>query len=225
MKLQSMAVRLSVVAVVVVGMCTSATYAIETGEATFPFVAVPGTNAENAAIGENQLALTVAGLPPNQAVFTVKNTGTTPSSVMGLFFDTENSSTLEGLEGTEFTGSQGVNFTRAAVVAGLPGATLLTPVFVTSNGMELNAGSTTKGVSNGKSVSVTTNVAQNATLAQLLQEIDTGQIRVGVNVEGFPNGGTGSFVNLGTAIPAPAAIVLGSLGTGLIGLLRRRKML
>lgn len=50
------------------------------------------------------------------------------------------------------------------------------------------------------------------------------RVRIGLQTEGFTNGKTASFVNLATAIPALDAVLVGSLGAGLVGLLRRRRM-
>ncbi len=224
MKMHSMVVRASLVAALAIGLCGSAANAIETTEMSFGFAGLPGSDFVNMNIGEDQLVVTVAEFSPDLALFTISNEGLFPSSVTSIFFDEGATPVMTGLEGTTFT-DEGVFFTRATTPAELPGGEFLTPEFAATEDMALTAGSPTKGINPGESLTLTANLKPGVTTAQLLQEIGTGQLRIGLETQGFNNNKSATFVNLATPIPAPAAIVLGSLGAGLIGWLRRRRML
>ena len=58
----------------------------------------------------------------------------------------------------------------------------------------------------------------------VLSFLDDGGLRIGLHVQGFESGGSQSFVNNGI-IPAPGAILLGGIGVGLVGWLRKHRIL
>ena len=221
MKYSGTAARLPlVVAALVIGTCGGVTHGID----TFAFTSITGTGSPNAAIGESQLFLDVLpGPQPGQVEFRFRNTGPELLAVTDvLFADTDGA--LSGFTATSFTGP-GLSFSQPTVPVILPGGAALVPPFTATPGLVLVSDSTDEGLTAGETLIVTANLQQDQDTAELLNRIRTGEFRVGLQARGEPGGGAVSFINQSVVIPAPVAILLGSLGVGLVGLLRRCRML
>jgi len=188
---------------------------------TYSFVCITNTSSTNAAIGEAQMFVDVSNLGGNNVLFTFRNIGPDASSICDVYFD---DGALLGI--ASITGSGGVSFSQPATPANLPGGHTVLPPFVTTDEFSADSDPPAQpnGVNPGEWLGITFNLQTGQDFGDVTDDLASGALRIGIHVQAFPNGGSESFVNNGV-IPAPGAILLGSIGVGLVGWLRRRRTL
>ncbi len=150
------------------------------------------------------------------AEFTFYNYSTIDCSLARIYFD---DGTLLGI--TDVSNSLGADFNEVYPGPGnLPSGNLLDPPFVADK--EFSIGGEATPSANGLDdpdewVRITFELINGGTLDDVIDELNTGVLRVGVHVIAFPDGSSEGAI----AVPEPTTMCL--LGLGALALLRKRR--
>lgn len=188
---------------------------------SFDCITNNGSNgAGDCAIGEAQLRVEVIDEGGTQVGFKFTNAVGFASSITDIYFD---DGTLPGIASITDSGA-GVAFDQGASPGNLPGGNTATPSFVTTAGFSADSESpiSANGV-NGPTewIEIQFNLQSPGTYATVINELATGDLRIGIHVQGFASGASQSFINNPTPVPEPGTLLL--LGAGLTGLALRRR--
>ena len=188
--------------------------------ATYSFYNITGNNLADAAIGEAQLFVEVWDMG-DQVRFHFFNTGPEASSITDLYFD---DGSLLGIAYIDSGDQPGVAFSESASPPDLPGGNGITPPFETTVGFLADSDPPTQpnGVNPDEWVDIVFDLQDGAGFNDVIGQLGSGALRIGMHVQGFEGGGSESFVNEIQVIPAPGAAVLGAIGLAMVRWVKRQ---
>jgi len=195
---------------IIVGALLSAAAFAAQAEITFSFDCITSAAGSSCGIGESQLQLTFSDGGNGTTNFRFTNTGTQASSITAIYFDW-NTPDLALTQGA-LTQSNGVSFGWGATPPNLPGGNTIG--FAADLGLDSNVPTQPSGINPGEWL----NIAFAGSSYWLGQGLHSGDLQVGLHVQGFSNGPSASFVSM----PEPSVYALLLVGAVLLGFVRMR---
>jgi len=191
--------------------------------ATLPFDGLTNNNADDTATGEGQMNVDVGNdiggalQRDNQVRFTFINLGPNASSITDIYFD---DGSLLGIAFLE-NDPNNVEFSQGADPPNLPGGEMADPPFETTLGFSADSDPPVEplGVNPGERLGIVFDLMEGKTIPDVLDDLRTGALRIGIHVQGFASGGSESFINI--PLPEPGTFTLCLLGAA--ALARRRR--
>jgi hypothetical protein len=175
--------------------------------ATVSFQCITPSLPNECTIGETQLSVDVIDLDAAHVQFQFYNNGLDASSIEGVYFD-------DGalLSISSVLNSTGVSFTAGSANPGnLPDGNLIDPPFETTAGFlaDSNPPTSHNGVNPGEVLGIEFELQPGLGYANVLDDLNNGNLRIGLHVIAFDSGASASFVNVPVPLP-PAVLLFGS---------------
>jgi len=181
---------------------------------------ITNNNPGDAAIGEAQLTVDVTN-GSDTVTFTFHNEGAFNCSIAEIYFDDGSLLSFNSI----IENPPDVDFKQEDIgdvnPKNLPGANLAVPPFVATTmfSIEPENPQPYHGVNPGETVGLVYNLVDEQTVDDILNELASGELRIGIHVIDFDSGGSESFINL--PVPEPATLFFLCLGP--IVLMKKRR--
>ena len=180
----------------------------------YSFDCITNNSAASCGVGEAQLSLEVTQ-SGSTALFKFENSGPAASSITDIYLDwTAAFGGLPITMGAITDSGAGVDFSWGASPPQLPGA----PSLVAGVNADSNPPAQPNGVNPGEWVTLA--VGFSGSFQDLLGDINSGDLRIGIHVQGFANGQSEAFT---TQVPEPETYAMLLAGLGLMGFVARRR--
>lgn len=174
---------------------------------TLGFDCLTGNLAGDCTIGESQLSVEVSDLGGGSVLFHFRNAGPAASAISEVYFDDGSLLALSTL-----TDGPGVDFERDANPPDLPGGDLADPDFQVTEGFlaEASEPPPKNGVGPDQWLKIEFALQSGRTFDDVIADLESGALRIGIHVIGFDSGGSESFINAQVPEPGPALLLGGA---------------
>jgi len=188
--------------------------------ASYGFGCISGNIAGDCTIGEMQMAVAVTDPGGGQVLFTFSNIGLAASSIADVYFD---DGSLLGIASIINTAGM-VEFSQGATPGNLPAANNASPPFATTAGFSADSDEPVQplGVNPGETLGILFDLVGGQDFADVLSELASQTLRIGIHVQGYGTGGSESFVN---EVPEPSTALLLSISLAVFARGRRSSAL